>query len=490
MNITIIGSGFSGLSAAAILAKQGYDVNVIEKHNQIGGRARRFAEKGFNFDMGPSWYWMPDVFDKFFNQFNKSTKDYYNLIKLDPGFQIIFKNQDTLVVPADYDKLEDLFNQIELGASLKLKKFMEEAEFKYGFGMNSIVFQPGLSWKEFCNIDLFKNVFKLQIFSSYKSHVSKYFKHPKLRALLEFPVLFLGTAPKKTPALYSLMAYSGLVQGTYYPMGGFHEVIKGISTLCQDLGVKFYLGESVDKINIENNKVTSVKTKKNTHLTDILIGAADYHHIESKLLPKQFRNYSKNYWAKKTFSPSCLLFYLGVSKKINKLLHHNLFFDADIDQHIDEVYTKKIWPKDPLFYSCCPSKTDSFTAPDGKENLFLLIPITPGLEDGVELRNHYFNLMIKRLETYCGENILDFIEYKKSYCVNDFISDYNAYKGNAYGLANTLFQTANFKPSIINKKLSNLFYTGQLTVPGPGVPPSLISGQIVAKYINEKNPLS
>ena len=490
MNITIIGSGFAGLSAAAILAKKGYNVNIIEKHSQIGGRARQFSEQGFNFDMGPSWYWMPDVFENFFNQFNKSTKDYYNLIKLDPGFQIIFEDQENLVIPAGYEELKILFNKIEPDSAIKLNKFMEEAEFKYGFGMKSVVFQPGVSWKEFCKIDLFKNIFKLQIFSSYKRHVSKYFKNPKLRALLEFPVLFLGTAPKETPALYSLMAYSGLIQGTYYPMGGFHEVIKGMATLCKDLGVNFNLSETVEKINIESKKVKSIKTKKSTYVTDILIGAADYHHIENQLLPKEFRNYSDSYWAGKTFSPSCLLFYLGVSKKIKKILHHNLFFDADIEQHINEVYTKQIWPKDPLFYVCCPSKTDSFTAPEGKENLFLLIPITPGLEDSIELRNHYFDLIIKRLESYCGENIVDFIEYKKSYCVNDFISDYNAYKGNAYGLANTLFQTANFKPSIINKKLSNLFYTGQLTVPGPGVPPSLISGQIVAEYINQKKPLS
>ena len=489
MNITIIGSGFAGLSTAAVLANKGYSVKVLEKHNQIGGRARQFSAKGYNFDMGPSWYWMPDVFENFFKQFKKSTSDYYELLKLDPGFQIIFQDQSNLVIPANYDKLEFLFDQIEPGSAVKLGKFMKEAEFKYSFGMNSVVFQPGISWLEFCKLDLFKNVFRLQIFSSYKSHVSKYFKHPKLKALLEFPVLFLGTAPKDTPALYSLMAYSGLIQGTYYPMGGFHQVIKGMGDLCKELGVTFHLRETVEKINISDNKVKEVKTKNNLFSTDVLIGSADYHHIENKLLPKKYRNYSEKYWSKKTFSPSCLLFYLGINKKLNKLIHHNLFFDANIDQHISEVYTKKVWPKNPLFYACCPSKTDSFTAPDGKENVFLLVPITPGLKDSNELRNHYFNLILKRLEHYCGENISDFIEYKKDYCVNDFIEDYNAYKGNAYGLANTLFQTANFKPSIINKKLSNLFYTGQLTVPGPGVPPSLISGQIVAKYVSEKKPL-
>ena len=490
MQVNIIGGGFSGLSSAAMLAQKGYNVNVIEKNSQLGGRARKFYAKDFMFDMGPSWYWMPDVFEKFFKTFNKNPEDYYKLIKLDPGFQIIFQNNETLKVPSNNEDLKQVFEQLESGSSKKLMRFMKEAKFKYDFSMNSFIYNPGVSWNEIIKKEIFQNIFKLQVFQSYKKHVAHYFKNEKLRALLEFPVLFLGTAPKDTPALYSLMAYSGLIQGTYYPMGGFNKVIEGMSSLCQELGVNIYTSENVQKIHVHNNKASHIETNNATYKSDVIVGSADYHHIENKLLDKSQRNYSQKYWTKKVFSPSCLLFYIGVNKKLKKLIHHNLFFDANIEQHIKEIYKDKTWPTNPLFYTCCPSKTDPNVAPKGHENLFLLIPITPGLKDEKNMHEKYFQIIIKRLEQYCGESIHDSIIYKKSYCINDFINDYNAYKGNAYGLANTLLQTANLKPSIINKKLSNLYYTGQLTVPGPGVPPSLISGQIVSQYIMHQHPLT
>ncbi len=483
MKISIIGSGFASLSAAAVLAKNGYNVTVIEKNSDLGGRARQFQQNDFLFDMGPSWYWMPDVFEKFFNYFNKSVKDYYQLVKLDPGFQMIFNNYETIPISASFQEIKKVFEEIEPGASKVLEEFMQEAKFKYQFSMDKLIYNPGLSFFEFVNKGIFQNIFNLELFKSYQSHVYTKFTNTKLRALLEFPVLFLGTAPKDTPALYSLMAYSGFVQGTFYPVGGFFAVIKGMVSLCEELGVKFIKNETVTKIHISNNLATGLTTNRNNYKSDIVIAGADYEHVESKLIEKKYRNYSTNYWNKKTFSPSCLLFYLGINKKLKKIIHHNLFFDADIEQHIKNIYSEKVWPKDPLFYVCCPSKTDPNVAPKNKENIFLLIPISPDSKDSEEIREYYFNLIIKRLEEYCGEIITDFIEYKRSYCVADFKQDYNAFKGNAYGLANTLFQTANFKPSIKNKKVRNLFYTGQLTVPGPGVPPALISGQIVGQAI-------
>lgn len=486
----IIGSGFSGLSAAARLAQGGYSVTVLEKNEMAGGRARQFQEKGYTFDMGPSWYWMPDVFDRFFASFGKDTSDYYLLEKLDPGFHIIFRNNETLEVPAGKAQLAQLFEELETGSSAQLELFLAEAAYKYRFSMNSLIYQPGLSWKEVCSKDVLQNLFKLQLFQSYKKHVAQHFQHPKLRALMEFPVLFLGSSPKDTPALYSLMAYSGLEQGTYYPKGGFQSVIQGMVRLCKELGVSFHYGEAVQKIQLTDGKATGVTTNKRSYHSDIIVGSADYQHIEQTLLPKTYRNYSKSYWEKKTLSPSCLLYYVGVSKRLKKLDHHNLFFDEDINEHISAIYEKKEWPKEPLFYACCPSKTDPAVAPKGKENLFLLIPISPGIKDTEEIRAHYFEILLSRLEAFCGENIREAIEYQRSYCIKDFEQDYNAYKGNAYGLANTLLQTANLKPKIQNKKAPNLFYAGQLTVPGPGVPPALISGDIVAQQILKQYPPS
>jgi len=486
--ISVIGSGFSGLSAAAFLAKAGHQVSVFEKNQHIGGRARQFKAQGYTFDMGPSWYWMADVFDKFFHQFDKKASDYFDLIQLEPGFQIIFDEQKTIQLSSDWNSVCRLFDSFEKGASKKLNAFMKEAEYKYDFGINQLVYEPGLSFKEVCKTELFVNIFRLQVFTSYRKHVAKFFKNPYLKALLEFPVLFLGTAPSQTPALYSLMTYSGIKKGTFYPMGGFGKVIDAFKDICLNQGVEFYTNEAVNSINIVDNRVISITTEKGKFETEALVGSADYHHVDNHLLPEKYRNYNNNYWQNRTFSPSCLLYYIGVNKKLNKLIHHNLFFDEDIEQHTNDIYKNPKWPEKPLFYVCCPSKTDSDVAPEGKENLFLLLPIAPGLEDSEELRTHYFDIMLNRLEKYTDQTIKDSIEYKKSYCVNDFVDDYNAYKGNAYGLANTLRQTANLKPKIINKKINNLFYTGQLTVPGPGVPPSIISGQVVAKYIIDSNP--
>lgn len=481
--VSIIGSGFSGLASATFLAQQGIDVTVFEKNEEIGGRARVFQESGFVFDMGPSWYWMPDVFEKYFNQFGKSAKDFYDLKKLDPGFQIIYGEKDVLTIPSSMQELMNEFERIEKGSSKNLQKFLKEAEFKYNVGMKELVYKPAYSWFEFASLEVLSGVLKSNVFSSVSSYVRKYFKDERLIMLMEFPVLFLGAMPNQIPALYSLMNYSALVQGTYYPMGGMYKIIEGMKNLAESFGVQIKTAEAITSIEMTNGFASAVKTDKGMYATDGVIASADYHHVEQKLLPNEFKNYDEAYWKKKTFAPSSLIFYLGVNKRLKNLLHHNLFFDADFAQHSKDIYEKPQWTKDPLFYVCCPSKTDDSVAPDGMENLFVLIPIATGLEDTDEIRESYFAPIIKRIEKFCGESFSENIIFKKSYCVSNFVADYNAYGGNAYGLANTLKQTAVLKPSLKNKKIKNLFYTGQLTVPGPGVPPALISGQIAAKEL-------
>ena len=482
----VIGSGFSGLSSAAFLSKNGFEVTLVEKNKTVGGRARIFHEKGYSFDMGPSWYWMPEIFENFFNEFNLKIEDLYDLKQLDPGFKIVFKDQE-INLPSSWNEICHLFDKYEENGADKLNKFMEDAQQKYSIGLDFLYNSPGVSIRELFNPQILKNINKLQLLTSYRNHIKKYFSNEYLINILEFPVLFLGTSAKHTPALYSLMAYSGIKQGTFYPIGGFNAVIKSMEKLCLDLGVNIFTGSEVKKINIKNKKVVSVSTQNDEIETDYLIASADYAHVENQLLEKKYRNYSTEYWNKKNFSPSSLLFYLGVSKKLNKLDHHTLFFDEDIEQHSNDIYEKPIWPKKPLFYACCPAKTDPKVAPKDKENLFILVPIAAGLNDTEEIREEYFKIVMKRLEKFCGEKITEHIEYKKSYCVNDFITDYNAFKGNAYGLANTLMQTANLKPKIVNKQVENMYYTGQLTVPGPGVPPSIISGQLVAEQIITKS---
>ena len=487
--IAVIGSGFAGLTSAIELASLGYKVTVLEKNSTPGGRARKFESNGFTFDMGPSWYWMPDVFDKFFARHGKKVEDYYNLLKLDPGFSVVYEKDNTIDVPASFEELVALFENIEKGSGSRLKKFLKKAAVKYKIGMDSLVYKPSHSIFEFINLKVLIGVLHLDVFSNFRSYVKKYFSDSRLTRLMEFPVLFLGATPQNTPALYSLMNYSAFSQGTYYPMGGFHEIIIGLSKLAKEKGVIINCDSNVEKINVVNGKVENIVVNGEKLLFDGVIASADYHHVEQKLLEKPFRNYTTEYWEKREMSPSSLLFYVGLDKRINNLQHHNLFFDADFDQHAKEIYDNPKWPKNPLFYLSCPSITDPSLAPKGNENLMFLIPLAPGLEDTNEMREKYFDIVLKRLKDLTGNDIEKNIIFKKSYCVNDFEKDYNSFKGNAYGLANTLRQTAVLKPRMRNKKIKNLYYTGQLTVPGPGVPPSIISGQIAAieidKYLNK-----
>ena len=481
--VAIIGSGFSSFSAACTLASKGVDVHIFEKNKTVGGRSRQFSEQGFKFDMGPSWYWMPEIFERFFNNFGYSTSDFYELKKLDPSFKIFFGKDDVMDVPADFNELIELFEQIETGAGTSLKTFMKEAEIKYNISMEDLIYKPGLSIFELIDSKIFKGVFKLQLLDSFHSHVRKHFTHPKLNALMEFPVLFLGSIPKKTPALYSLMNYAGLNLGTWYPIGGFVKVIDGMRQVAENLGVTVHTSDPVTKLITNKKTISRVISKVNSMDVDAVIGSADYHHIENSLLDKGLQSYSEKYWDSRSMSPSCLIFYLGVNKKLKNIDHHNLFFHSDVDKHSEQIHVKPEWPTDPLFYVCCPSKTDDSVAPEGSENLFFLIPIASGLEDTEKQRQYYFDLVIQKFEYITDQNIKENIVYKKSYCINDFKDDYNAYKGNAYGLANTITQTANLKPKIKSKKVNNLFFCGQLTVPGPGVPPSIISGEISANEL-------
>jgi len=478
--IIVIGSGFSGLSAAAYLSAAGHDVHVFEKNESAGGRARQIKENNYVFDMGPSWYWMPDVFEKFFSDFGYQVSDFYKLKLLNPSFDVVFPQGETMSVPEKYSELARMFESIEKGSAAQLDKFMEEARFKYDTGMGSLVYKPGLSLLEFADLDLIKGTFRLQVFSSFRKHVRKFFSNPKLISLMEFPVLFLGAMPQDTPALYSLMNYAGLKLGTWYPEGGFGEVINAMMEVGKKNGAKFHFNSAIEQILVRGNKTNSIMVNGEKVDCDAIIASADYHHVESKLLPESHRNYKESYWDKKTFAPSSLIFYVGLRTRIKYLQHHTLFFDEDLELHSIEIYKDPKWPTKPLFYVCCPSQSDDSVAPEGHENLFFLMPLAPGLEDTEELREKYFKIMVDRLGKHIHEDISDHIDYKKSYCVKDFINDYNSFKGNAYGLANTLMQTANLKPSIRNKNIKNLFYTGQLTVPGPGVPPAIISGKVAA----------
>lgn len=484
--VAVIGAGFSGLAAAACLADAGFNVSVFEKNKEAGGRARKFSCQGFVFDMGPSWYWMPDVFENFFGKFGKQVSDYYQLTRLDPSYRIYFGKKDYLDVPASLENLCDLFEQMEKGAGKKLMSFLSDAKFKYDVGINNLVYNPGVRWSELLQWDIIRAAFKLEIFSSVSRSVRKHFSNPKLIQLLEFPILFLGATSKKIPALYTLMNYADMNLGTWYPQGGIYKVVEAMEQLAKEKGVHFFYDHPVHKINLNGHGIKSIYRGNIEIFTDYVVASADYHHFEQNLLPHEARKYKSSYWDRRVFAPSALIFFIGVNKKLGGLLHHTLFFDEDFTLHATEIFKKPQWPTAPQFYVSCPSKTDTSVAPEGCENLMILIPVATGLNDTEEIREKYFRIVIDRLESLLGEDVKSHIVFKRSYAHQDFVDDYNAYKGNAYGLANTLLQTANLKPSMINPKIPNLVYAGQLTVPGPGVPPSIISGQVAAQLIKDK----
>ncbi len=484
-HVIVIGSGFSGISAACALAKKGYRVTVVEKNECAGGRASFFKEQGFMFDMGPSWYWMPDVFEWFFKEYGSDVSEHYNLTRLDPGYRIYFGKDEITDIPADINELYQLFDSLEPGSSIQLKKFLKDAAYKYKVGMQDLVFKPCNSIFEFAELRMVKALFTMQLFTSLRKEVYTKFKNEKIRKILEFPVYFLGALPSNTPALYSILNYADLALGTWYPQGGMYKIIEGMQNVAEKLGVTFMFNSPVTEIVTTGNLTTGVMANGQFIAADAVVAGADYNHVEEKLLKQSDKNYDTAYWEKRVFAPSSIIFYLGVKGRVKNLLHHNLFFDQSFEQFADEIYTNPRWPENPLFYVSAPSKTDNTVAPEGDENLFILVPVAAGLVDTEAIREQYYEMAMQRIEEFCGESIRDRVVFKRSFAPKDFVSRYNAYKGNAYGLANTLLQTAIFKPKMRNKHIKNLIYAGQLTVPGPGVPPSLISGYVAAGELDK-----
>ena len=480
--INIIGSGFSSLSAASYLAKAGLDVEVFEKNKTVGGRARQLKRDGFTFDIGPTWYWMPDVFERFFSDFGKKPSDYYVLEKLNPAYSVYFGKKDFITIENTLEKIYLAFENEEKGSSIELKKFITDAKSNYDIAIKDLVYNPGISPLELITP---KTILKLnQFFSTIKKDVRKRFKNNRLAQILEFPVLFLGAKPSDTPSFYSFMNYADFGLGTFHPKKGMYQVILAMKALAEEQGVKFNTSSNVESICVDNGKVNGIIVNGKLMKCDLVLSGADYHHTE-RLLEKKYRQYSENYWQNKTFAPSSLLFYVGFDKKLKNVDHHTLFFDVDFDKHAEAIYDSPKWPEKPLFYASFPSITDNSCSPVGKEAGIFLIPLAPDLDDSEQLREEYFEKIINRLESVTDQNVKNNIIFKESFGVNDFKRDYNSFKGNAYGMANTLLQTAFLRPKLKSKKVENLYFTGQLTVPGPGVPPSLISGKLTSELIQK-----
>lgn len=478
--VVVIGAGFGGLAVACLLQKDGFQVTVVEKNEGPGGRARLYKSKGFSFDMGPSWYLMPQVFVRFFKVFKKKPSDYYTLQRLDPSYRLFFGEKDLLDISKDKAKNRELFESIEPGAGARFDRYLQKAKYQYDTAMAGFIYREYKRLSDFFSLRLAKEGLRLNLFGSLDSYTRMFFSSDRLRKILEYTVVFLGGNPKNTPALYSLMSHVDFNLGVWYPKGGMNAVAKGMETLAKELGVEFFYDCPVDKVLVEQGVAVGVKAKGKVIDADLVVANADYHHAEQHLLEKSHRSYSGKYWRTRTMAPSGFIMYLGLDRKIDNLQHHTLFLEEDWQEHFDEIFNDPKWPKHPSFYVCVPSKTEPDVAPKGMENLFVLVPVASGLSDTSKTRRVMERLIFDRLKAMTGIDVQKHIVTKRLYAHKEFTQDYNAYKGTALGLAHTMLQTAIFRPRHRSKKIPNLYFTGQYTHPGVGVPMVIIASHIVA----------
>ena len=491
MKTIIVGAGFGGLAAAALLARDGAEVTVLEKNEQAGGRASVHRDAGFTFDMGPSWYLMPDVFERFFAEFGRKPADFFELKRLDPSYRIFFGDGRTVDIPSDTEKTIELFDTFEKDGGEKLRRYLKSAEELYTLAMKDMLYRDYRSALDFFSGRLlFKGPKLLSVFENLDSFVDRYFTSDEAKKIVQYSIGFLGGAPSNTPALYHIMSHIDLTMGVFYPEGGIRAVVEAVRGLAAEHGAEFRFNEPATRIHVQRDRAVAVETPAGRYPADVVLVNADYPHAELSLLDDQARTYGRKYWSERVLAPSAMVLYLGLNRQVEGLAHHTLLLKKDWEKGFETLFdpAKAAWPESPSYYVNVPSKTDTTAAPPGGETLFVLVPLAPGLPDTPERRQLLRDHILTHLESTIGEPIRDAIVSERCFALDDFATRYNAYKGTALGLSHTLSQTALWRPAHRSKQVSNLYYSGQYTHPGIGVPMTLISSQIVAKEIAEEQP--
>jgi phytoene desaturase len=486
--IVIIGAGIGGLGTACLLAKQGYEVVLIEKNEKLGGRANIFKEKDFIFDMGPSWYLMPDVFEHFFSLLGENIEDHLNLIKLSPSYRVFFpgdKDFPMIDIYSDLSKDLETFEKLEKGSAEKMKKYLKQSGEQYNLAKRQFMYRNYNSVFDFLQKDFMKEGLKMNPFQTMENYLNKWFKDDRLKKILEYTLVFLGSAPNKTPALYNMMNFIDFDMGVYYPEGGIYKIIEALEHIARKHGVKIHTNTPVEEIVVENKKAIGVRLEDGSIIeSNYVISNADMHFTETKLLKEaKYRTFPQKYWDKAVMGPSAFILYLGLNGKVDTLTHHNLRFSVNWKENFKEVFDNPKFPEDPSYYVCCPTKTDKTIAPDGKDLLFVLVPVASGLEFTDEQRTEYRNKIIAMMKEDLNiPNLEEMIEYESMYAHQEFTKDYNAFQGTALGLSHTLKQTL-LRPTNKSKKISNLLYVGAGTNPGIGMPICLISSELAYKRV-------
>lgn len=483
--VVVIGGGIGGLAAAALLAKHGYQVTILEKNEMLGGRARKYVDGPYVFDMGPSWYMMPDVFETYFQLLSKDIKEYLDLKKLPIHYKVFYDNGNTYLINENLEDVKLQFEKAEKGASENLQRYLDKSRQLYQVATDKMVFFDYQTIWPLLNPGLLFKLPLISLLKNFHQDVATYFKNPELQKIIEFTTVFLGGSPYNTPAFYELISHTDFNQGIFYPQGGIFKIVEALEKICLEFGVIIEKSVEVQKIVVENGVARQVIGNNKEYDADVVVGNADYHFLETKLLEKKWQTYSDNYWNKKTLSPSGLIIYLGLDKKFAKLEHHNLYFNDSWEDGFKKVYQEPSWPENSSYYVHVPSRTDNSVAPENHETMMILVPVAAGLGDADEIREEQAVKVLQHLERLIGEPITPHIKSKRIFSHRDFISAYHAFRGCAFGLAHTLRQTAMFRPKNFSRKVKNLYFVGQYTNPGVGMPTTLISAQIVANLIKK-----
>ncbi|MBN2051260.1 MAG: phytoene desaturase [Spirochaetales bacterium] len=485
--VVIIGAGLAGLTAAIKLARKGFKVSVYEKHGTPGGVARTIEDRGFRFDTGPTWYLMPEVFESYFSSVDRKIEDYLDIVPLSPSYKIFFEKDEPVVIHREMEKNITLFDSLEKDGGKKLQGYLKDSKFKYEAALKEFLYRDYRGPFDFLHWPLIRDGLRLNLLRTLDNHVSRTFSDHRSKKIVEFNTVFLGSSPYKTPALYSLMAHVDLTIGVYYPMGGIHELAKALYRIGREYGVEYHFNNEVKHIIARGGKAEGIETAAETVKADIVLSAAEYHHTDTALLDRKHRNYPDLYWKTRIMAPATLLLYVGVKKKLPKLLHHTFYLADDWSVHFNEIFNTKRWSGNPCYYLGCPSKTDPSVAPEGMENLFILVPLAPGMDDHDSVREEYADRILRHLETLIGEEFASDIAVKYIASQRDFITNNHYYRGTALGLAHTLSQTAIFRPSHRSFRLKNLYYTGHYTQPGIGMPMAMIGSELVCDLITRRH---
>jgi phytoene desaturase len=503
----VIGGGIAGLATAALLAREGHKVTLLEQHAEVGGRAGTWERDGFRFDTGPSWYLMPEVFDHFFRMLGTTADEQLELVQLDPGYRVYGEGHaDPLDVSASVDENLDLFEGIERGAALRLAKYLDNAREVYDLAKEHFLYSTFQRLGPVFSGDVTAHSARLLrlLIEPLDSLTKRTVRDTRLRQILGYPAVFLGSSPKLAPSMYSLMSHLDLVDGVSYPLGGFTRVIERIADLARAQGAELRTGATVTRILVDGESVTGVEItskkgtgKKNTIEildADIVVSTADLHHTETVLLDREeSRTYPQEYWDKRTAGPGALLLMLGVSGELPELEHHTLFFAKNWNAGFKAIFGSiPHVPETLSLYVCKPSGVDSGVAPEGAESLFVLVPIPAdptlgkggidrGGDDAIEA---LADRVIAQIADWAGiPDLAERIVLRRTVGPGDFAADLNSWKGSALGPAHTLRQSAFFRAGNVSRKVKNLYYAGSSTIPGVGLPMCLISAELVLKRV-------